>query len=80
MIGKRRADGYSAHVDIYLIVGNEKIRISRIGPDSFVVADRVEIPPATQCTLVIRVDDHEEACDILITEGVSGNERPARYF
>ncbi|HEV3344999.1 MAG TPA: hypothetical protein VG125_31775 [Pirellulales bacterium] len=80
MRGKRWADGYSSHVEIYLLVNGEKIRVSRIGPDSFVVADQVELPPATQCKLVIRVDDHEEECEILLTDGVTGNTLPARYF
>lgn len=79
-MGTRWSDGYSSNVEIYLIVEGEKLRVARIGPDSFVIADQVEIPPSTQCKLVIRVDEHEESSDILLFEGVSGNTAPAKYF
>jgi hypothetical protein len=79
-MGRHWADGYSSTVEIYLVFDGQKVRISRIGPESFVVADHVEIPAGTQCKLVIRVDEHEESCDVLLYEGVTGNSSPAGYF
>ena len=78
-MGTHWKDGYSAQVELYLLVLGEQLRISRIGRDSFVLRDRLAIPPSTQAVLLIEVDDHSELQDILLPEGADGSDQPVRY-
>ena len=58
-------DGYSAHVEIYLIVGDEHLPVAQVGPNSLILRQPSELP-AGHAQIVIKVDDHEEVHDVIL--------------
>jgi hypothetical protein len=78
-MGQRWLDGYSAHVEIYLLVDGQRHDISQVGGNSFILRGAPNIPAQTAATLVIKVDDEEERQDILILDKVRQKE-PVAYI
>jgi len=78
-MGRSWVDGYSAEIEIWLLVCFEQFRISKIGPESFVLRDAIAIPPGTKAQLLMKIDDSEEIQDILLSEGASGTASPVMY-
>ena len=79
-MGTSWANGYSAHVEIYLLVDGEPLRVAQVGPGSLILRDLREIPPGASAKLVIKIDDHNEEHDIILFEGASGSRQPVRFF
>jgi hypothetical protein len=79
-MGQRWLDGYSAHVEIYLLVNGERFDIAQIGRGSLILRDSREIPPATHAKLVIKIDGHEEVEYVFLAEGAANSEQPVPFF
>jgi hypothetical protein len=79
-MGTSWANGYSAHVELYLLVGGEQLRVAQVGPDSLILRDMRVIAPSTSATLVIKIDDHDEQHDVVLYEGASGTRQPVKFF
>jgi hypothetical protein len=79
-MGQCWPDGYSAHVEVYLLINTERINIAQIGNGSFILRDAHVIPPSTTATLVVKVDDKEEREEIFIRDGVTSNRQRVPYF
>ena len=78
-MGQRWSDGYSAAVEVYLLIKGKRYDVAQIGQGSFILRGDHQIAAETAATLVIVVDGEEERQDILICEPVR-NEEPAAYF
>ena len=50
-------DGYSATVDIYLLVGGKKLSVAQVGPNYLRLQKLQELPLNTDAELVIHTDD-----------------------
>jgi len=72
-------DGYSAEIEIWLLVCGEQLQISKIGPERFVLRDKLAIPPATKAQLLVKIDDYEEIQDVLLSEGAAGDTTLVKY-
>jgi hypothetical protein len=79
-MGTSWAHGYSAHVELFLVVGGEKLRVAQVGPDSLILRDLRVIAPSTSAKLVINIDDHREEHDVVLFEGAAGTNEPVRFF
>jgi len=79
-MGIQRENGYSAHVEIYLLVDGEPLRVAQVGPGSLILRDLREIPPGASAKLVIKIDDHNEEHDVILFEGASGSRQLVKYF
>jgi hypothetical protein len=78
-MGQRWLDGYSAQVAMYLLVHGEQLRIAKIGPTTFLLRDRLAIPPSTHAKILFKIDDREETQDVFLSEGASGAAEPVTY-
>jgi hypothetical protein len=59
--------GYSATVEMYLLVEGERHEIAQIGP-SFLLLSHPRLINSGHAQIVIRVDDHEEIQDVILCQ------------
>ncbi len=69
-MGVHHEDGYSATVEGYFVVGNERFRLAKTNGSTFVLAEPCAVAPATQGELVITIDENEQRCSIEVPDGV----------
>jgi hypothetical protein len=78
-MGQRWLDGYSAAVEVYLLIKGKRHDIAQIGGGSFILRGKHDIAAKTEATLVVVVDGIEERQQILICEDAR-NEEPVAFF
>jgi hypothetical protein len=78
-MGQQWLDGYSADVDVYLLIDDKRYDIAQIGGGSFILRGDHQIPAETQATLVIVVDGTEERQQIVTCEDAR-KEEPVAFF
>lgn len=78
-MGKRWVDGYSADVDVYLLIGEKRYSIAQIGGGSFILRGNQTIPALTEATLVIVIDGVEERQPIVTCEEAR-NDEPVAFI
>jgi len=79
-MGQRWLDGYSAHVEIYLLIDGKRHDVAQIGGGELILRNHVDIEPGTTATLVIVIDGNEERETIVLTAGSAKIEEPVPYF
>ena len=79
-MGQRWFDGYSADVEIYLVIDDKRYEVAQIGSGSLILRDFREIPPCTHAKLIMNIDGNEEAEDVFLGDGAKGNEELVPYF
>jgi hypothetical protein len=62
-------DGYSAHVDIYLLVAGQQLPVAQVGPRELILQQPHELPPDSIGELVIDVDGRSVLYPIAIRKG-----------
>ena len=72
--------GFSAAVELSLRVGDEKLRVAQVGPNSFVLRDQRELPPGTEGTLTITVDGQATEYHVLLHRGAIIGAREVEYI
>ncbi len=63
----RWKDGYSAAVEIRLIVDGRELSVAQVGPRSLILRQPCELPSG-DARIIIKVDDHEEEHDVILRE------------
>ncbi len=79
-MGQQWPDGYSAQVDIYLIVDGERYDVAQVANGSLVMRDPRPIPPETVATLVLDIDGKNESKEIFLRDGVADSNGFIPYF
>ena len=79
-MGQRWLNGYSADVEIYLLIRGERFDVAQISDGSLILRDSNDIPPGTEATLVIKIDGHEEREHIFLRAGAESSEEPVPFF
>ena len=79
-MGQRWLDGYSAHIDMYLLIDGEKHDIAQIGRGTLILRNPAVIPPGTEATLMFKIDGVEEVSHVLLPAGAEKFEEPVPYF
>lgn len=78
-MGQRWLDGYSAAVEIYLLVDGTRYDVAQIGAGSLILRGPAQIAAQTMATLVMVVDGEEERQQIVLCSNVQ-DEEPVTYF
>jgi hypothetical protein len=78
-MGIHREGGYSATVEAYLLVGEDRYPLAKTGHDEVVVAKPCELPPGCEAKLVVIVDGNKSARAIVLDAGIARGESSARY-
>jgi len=66
--------GHSPNIIIYLEIGTRKVRLSDVLYNSATLFENAEVPPHTKAALVFSIDGVEEREDVILDQGISGNE------
>ncbi len=78
-MGIYREGGYSASVEAYLLVGDNRYPIAKTGHDEVVVAEACELPPGCEAKLVVIVDGQKSSRAIVLDDGIRRGSLNARY-
>jgi hypothetical protein len=78
-MGIHREGGYSASIEAYLRVGEQRISVAKTGHDEVVVAEPCELPPGCEAELVVIVDGTKYSRTIVLDGGIARGESSARY-
>lgn len=78
-MGQRWLDGYSADVEIYLLIKGKRHDVAQIGGSKLILRGNPEIPANTRATLVVIVDGNEERQEIILCEEAR-QEEPVAFF
>jgi hypothetical protein len=74
-------DGYSANLQIALIVDGVRYRVGKLGPGSMVLDDTAQISPGTAGTLVVSVDGRSTDEEVILIYGATaGRQEPVPFF
>jgi hypothetical protein len=65
--------GYSAEVEIHLVVEGRRFAVSHIGPDSLILRDEESVPNG-HAQIIIKIDGREEVHDVIIHAADSTSE------
>jgi hypothetical protein len=79
-MGQRWFDGYSADVEIYLVIDGERYDVAQICRGSLFLRSPREIPPSTSAKLVIKIDGVEESEQVLLAKGAVPDEMAVSFF
>jgi hypothetical protein len=74
-------DGYSADLEISLIIEGNRYRVAKLGPDYLILADAQEIRPGDSGKVVITVDGRSTAYEVVLFRGASaGRQEPVPFL
>jgi hypothetical protein len=79
-MGTHWNDGYSAQVDMYLVIDGDRVGVAQVGPGWFILEDDRAIPPETDAELVIAIDGRETKRRIFLHEGAIRQGTEVAYF
>lgn len=65
--------GYSAEVEIYLLVNGRKLPVSHIDDKTLILRED-EVVPDGHAQIIIRIDGQERTYDVIINAGESASE------
>jgi hypothetical protein len=80
IMGIQWKDGYSAQVEIYLVVGDQKLDVAQVGPGWFILQEPNALPPETEAELVITVDGRETRRHVFIHDGALVDAKEVAYI
>ena len=70
---------YSADVELHLQVKGARLALSHVGPDEFIFREAQSIEPATEGTLIVRIDDYLKRQAVLLYEGATPSSKEVRF-
>jgi hypothetical protein len=78
-MGIQRENGYSASVEAFLVIGEQRLKVAKTGRDSVVLVEPCELPLGTECELVTFVDGRRNSRSVVLDDGASLGQREVRY-
>jgi hypothetical protein len=78
-MGIHHKDGYSAHIEGFLVVGNERFRVAKSNGCTFALADTCELPPNTEVELLVVVDGNASSRIVMLPDGVLHGQSVVKY-
>ncbi len=73
--------GYSANVDLTLLVGEMELPLCQVGPGVAMIRYELDCSlPEGDANLVIKVDEHEEQRQIYLPHGIVAGSREVKFF
>jgi len=74
-----RLDCFSASVEAFLVVGEQRIRIAKTGPEEVVLVESRDLPRGAKGELEVTVDGHTVSRPITLPEGATRGRHETRY-
>ena len=64
-------NGYSAHVELHLQLNGSRLPLSHVGPDMLIFREPQAIEPATEGTLIVKIDHFEKQQTVVLYDGAT---------
>jgi hypothetical protein len=77
-MGTQWKDGYSAHVELTLVVDGERLPVAQVGPEAFILRNARELAPCF-ADLIVRIDDTVHNYRIAVYDGASQSNPIVKY-
>ncbi len=77
-MGTQWKDGYSAHVELTLVVDGERLPVAQVGPESIILRNARELEPCF-ADLIVQIDDSVHNYRIVIYDGASQSNPIVKY-
>ncbi len=78
-MGRYHADGYSADVEGYFVVGDRRYRLAKTNDIRFVLAEPCELPPGIEGELLIIIDGNASSRMVTLPTGVAQGQIAVEY-
>ena len=78
-MGVYRQNGYSADVEAFFVVGDERFRLAKSNACTFVLAESCELPPDTEGDLLTIIDGQRDSRRVVIPDGVVKGQTAVGY-
>jgi len=78
-MGISHKDGYSATVEAFLLIGDQRLKVAKIGRDTLTFSQPCELPPGAEGTLSVKIDGDETTRLVALDDGVFLGSESARY-
>ena len=78
-MGTFHKDGYSATVEAFLVIGDQRLKVAKVSRDTLTFSQPCELPPGAEGTLSIKIDGDETTCLVALEDGVFHGSDSARY-
>jgi hypothetical protein len=78
-MGRQYADGYSASVEGFLVVGGQRYRLAKTNYRSFTLADDCDLPPGAEGELIVTVDGNSFSRFVSLPNGIAVGQSTAAY-
>jgi hypothetical protein len=75
----KNGNGYSAKVELHLQVAGSRLPLSHVGPDMLIFREPQVIAPATEGTLIVKIDDFEKRQIVLLYEGANQGSKQVSF-
>ncbi len=71
--------GYSATVEGFFVVGEQRVRVAKSNGSRIVLAEQCEVPPGTEGELLVIVDGAERSRRVIVPNGVVAGQTFVEY-
>jgi hypothetical protein len=65
--------GYSAKVELQLLVNGQFLDVAQVGPTRCVLTQPIDLPPGTEGEFVLTVDGRDRRWHVLLVDGAAAN-------
>lgn len=72
-------NGYSAQVRLHLQLNGSRLPLSHVGPDMLIFREPQAIAPATEGTLIVKIDDFEKRQMVVLYNGATPDSKRAHF-
>lgn len=78
-MGTFHNDGYSATVEAFLLIGDQRLKVAKISRDTLTFSQPCEFPPGVEGILSVTIDGVEATRLIALDDGILHDSESARY-
>ena len=71
--------GFSASVELHLQVNGTRISLSHVGRDELIFREAQSIPPDTECTLTVKIDNYQKSQAVVLYDGATLRSKRAHF-
>jgi hypothetical protein len=78
-MGVHHKDGYSATVEGFFVVGEQRVRVAKSNGSRIVLAEQCEVPPGTEGELLVIVDGSKSSRRVIVPSGIVAGQSVVEY-
>jgi hypothetical protein len=78
-MGIHHEDGYSASVEGFFVIEQQRIRLAKTNGCTFVVAQPCQVPAGTEGEMLVIVDGNEHSRRVRLPDGIIAGQTLVKY-